>query len=130
MNNLREIRNHVIADVQQHSLNYLKPPFTRRGIFMSYNEKKNYSDERKEMKTNSSIKEAEEKVLNREPSHVQGHRTSVIQRKEGDYMCPECSKTFDNKDRAEEHLHSEHFEHLRLVHEEFHSQDKNRQHQK
>jgi len=81
--------------------------------------------EDKEMKANSSRKEAEENVLNREPTHVQGHRTSIIQRKEGDYMCPECSKTFNNRDRAEEHLHSEHFEHLRLVHEEFHSQDKN-----
>jgi hypothetical protein len=99
-------------------------------FFMSTNRKKNYYPERMEMKDSSSRKEEEENVLNREPLHVQGHRTSVIQRKEGDYMCPECSKTFDNKDRAEEHLHSEHFEHLRTVHGEFHSKDTNQQHQK
>ena len=53
-----------------------------------------------------------------EPKHTQGHSTVVAQGKSGEFMCPECGKTFSGKDEAEKHLHSEHFEHLRSVHGE------------
>jgi len=54
------------------------------------------------------------------PKHTPGHSTAVTQQKQGEFMCPECGKTFDSKDTAEGHLHSEHMEHLRTVHGEHH----------
>lgn len=59
----------------------------------------------------------------REPKHTPGHGTNVARTKENEFMCPECGKTFDNTGMAERHLHSEHWEHLRTVHGEFHSKD-------
>jgi hypothetical protein len=93
---------------------------------MFENKKKLYYSGR-EKRANEARKEASESVMSRELTHVQGHRTSVT-RVKGDFMCPECSKTFDNTERAEEHLHSEHFEHLRIMHGELHDKDKNQQH--
>jgi Zn finger protein HypA/HybF involved in hydrogenase expression len=58
-----------------------------------------------------------------EPKHLAGHSTAVIKSKDGEFMCPECGKTFEIKDAAEVHLHSVHLEHLRMVHKEFHSED-------
>ncbi|HLN46068.1 MAG TPA: hypothetical protein VK209_10215 [Candidatus Sulfotelmatobacter sp.] len=93
---------------------------------MSKNKKSDSID--KEKRLSETRKEANVDVMNKEPKHVQGHRTTVTRVKEGEYMCPECGQTFDNKDRAEEHLHSQHGEHLRTVHRELHGKDTNQQH--
>lgn len=96
---------------------------------MSKNKKK-VDSSNKEKRISETRKEANTNVTNMEPKHVQGHRTTVTRTKEGEYMCPECGQTFDNKDRAEEHLHSQHEEHLRTVHGELHGKDANQQHKK
>ncbi len=93
---------------------------------MSKNRKSDFGD--KERRVSETRKEANTNVTNMEPKHVQGHRTTVTRTKEGEYMCPECGQTFDNKDRAEGHLHSQHAEHLRAVHGEEHGKDTNQQH--
>lgn len=64
-----------------------------------------------------------------EPNHVQGHSTAVSQTQEGQYLCPECGKTFSSKEVAEKHLHQIHWEHLRTVHGEYH-EDTGETHQK
>ena len=58
----------------------------------------------------------------------QGHRTNVNKAELGEFMCPECNKTFSSKDRAEEHLHAEHSKHLTAVHTEFHEKDTGHKH--
>lgn len=63
-----------------------------------------------------------------EPKHTQGHSTNITDTKENEYMCPECGKTFDTKEVAEQHLHSRHTEHLRLMHGEYHAKDISDQH--
>lgn len=64
-----------------------------------------------------------------EPKHKQGHSIVVSKQKNGDFMCPECGKTFEEKEPAETHLHSEHLEHLRTVHHETHGRDTDKKHQ-
>lgn len=67
-------------------------------------------------------------VESSEPKHIEGHSTSVSQNQQGQFLCPECGKTFASKDLAEKHLHQEHWQHLRAVHGEYHSTDHNLQH--
>jgi hypothetical protein len=38
-------------------------------------------------------------------------------------MCPECGRTFEVKDAAEQHLHLMHIKHLKAEHGEFHGED-------
>ncbi len=57
--------------------------------------------------------------MDNEPKHTAGHSTAVAQEREGEFMCPECGKTFNDKENAEKHLHETHAEHLRAVHGEF-----------
>jgi hypothetical protein len=57
-----------------------------------------------------------------EPRHTDGHSTAIMEVKEKQFMCPECGKTFENLVEADKHLYSSHWEHLRMVHEEFHKE--------
>jgi len=59
----------------------------------------------------------------------QGHRSNPDKTEVGQYLCPECNKTFSSKGRAEEHLHAEHSKHLTMAHGEYHSKDQNQKHQ-
>lgn len=59
----------------------------------------------------------------------QGHRYNANKKKMGQYLCPECNKTFSSKERAEEHLHAEHSKHLISAHSEYHGEDRNQKHQ-
>ncbi|MCW3998991.1 MAG: hypothetical protein NWE93_01980 [Candidatus Bathyarchaeota archaeon] len=58
-----------------------------------------------------------------EPKHTTGHSTAVAKMGEGEFMCPECGKTFTVQDAAEKHLHLVHMKHLRSEHNEFHDRD-------
>ncbi len=58
----------------------------------------------------------------------QGHRSNVNKADLGEYLCPECNKTFSSKDRAEEHLHAEHSKHLAAAHPEYHGKDIDQKH--
>ncbi len=58
-----------------------------------------------------------------EPKHTAGHSTEVMKLGDGEFMCPECSKTFDIQDAAEKHLHLVHIKHLKEEHGEFHGKD-------
>ncbi len=58
-----------------------------------------------------------------EPKHVEGHSTEITQTQNREFMCPECGRTFEVKDAAEQHLHSMHLKHLKAEHSEFHGED-------
>ncbi len=58
-----------------------------------------------------------------EPTHTPGHSTAVMRSNDGQFMCPECGKTFVVAEAAERHLHGVHLEHLRKVHKEVHGED-------
>ncbi len=56
-------------------------------------------------------------------------RSSVVTKtSDGKFLCPECGKTFEQIDVANEHLHKEHWEHLKTAHKEVHGKDINKQH--
>jgi hypothetical protein len=59
-----------------------------------------------------------------------GHRDNASIAKSGDFICPECNKTFSTKERAEQHLHAEHSQHLVIEHTENHSKDFDQRHHK
>ncbi|MGE5556057.1 MAG: hypothetical protein ACM3UY_07345 [Methanocella sp.] len=61
--------------------------------------------------------------VSQEPNHTQGHSTAINQLQSGEFLCPECGKTFDIKDAAEKHLHTVHLKHLRTMHSEYHGKD-------
>ena len=58
-----------------------------------------------------------------EPRHTPGHSTTIAKVGEGEFICPECGKTFDIKEAAEKHLHLVHMKHLKTEHKEFHAKD-------
>lgn len=58
----------------------------------------------------------------------QGHRYNANKAELGEYLCPECNKTFSTKERAEEHLHAEHSKHLMEEHTEYHGKDTDQRH--
>ena len=60
-----------------------------------------------------------------EPKHTEGHSTKITPINDKEFMCPECGRTFDLKEAAEQHLHTVHLKHLRAVHGEFHGEDVN-----
>jgi len=68
------------------------------------------------------------KSMTGEPKHTEGHSIEIIVGKVGEFMCPECGKTFKVKDEAEKHLHTVHLKHLRTEHKEFHGDDSEGQH--
>jgi hypothetical protein len=61
--------------------------------------------------------------LGNEPKHTEGHSTEITQTPNREFMCPECDRTFEGKDVAEQHLHSAHMKHLKAEHSEFHGED-------
>jgi|WetSurMetagenome_2_1015567.scaffolds.fasta_scaffold1593393_1 hypothetical protein len=64
-----------------------------------------------------------------ESKHTPGHSIEITQAKTGEFMCPECGKTFETKDTTEKHLHAEHIKHLRAAHSEYHGKDTGHKHQ-
>jgi len=53
-----------------------------------------------------------------EPKHTPGHSTDAMKTNNGQFMCPECGKTFAKKEAADSHLHETHAEHLQRFHME------------
>jgi uncharacterized Zn finger protein (UPF0148 family) len=53
-----------------------------------------------------------------EPKHTPGHSTEAMKTNNGQFMCPECGKTFATKETADRHLQEMHEEHLRRFHME------------
>jgi uncharacterized C2H2 Zn-finger protein len=57
----------------------------------------------------------------KEPKHTPGHSID-IQQSGGQFLCPECGKSFESKKEANAHLNSVHLKHLHSVHPEYHAQ--------
>ncbi len=87
------------------------------------------SEDKKKTHYYSSQEKTAAQAKENPPKHTHGHSTAVTQASHGEFMCPECGKTFDSKNTAEGHLHSEHIEHLRSVHGEIHGKDTDTTHE-
>lgn len=66
--------------------------------------------------------------ISNEPKHTEGHSTQITQTSNREFMCPECGRTFEVKDAAEQHLHLMHLKHLKAEHGEFHGEDVGKYH--